>query len=177
MMQSFKPMLVTLIPVGIILAWLTAHLAFMPIMPADEFTVRAAFPLELTGEATLSVPSGLELVTQQTVPLEIGVDTSPWFSDKSVRVAQWNIRAQELGEYTINFSYENKNVSQRLLVSDDPEYATPRLSHDDVFLFTQIDNQKLVLWDLGFYQLGGFGIYIILSIVFSLIVRRLMGLH
>src|SRR3989344_3449858 len=43
MMHSLKPTLVTFIPLIIIFAWLSSHLAFYPLIAGEQFTLDAEF--------------------------------------------------------------------------------------------------------------------------------------
>jgi uncharacterized membrane protein (DUF106 family) len=57
MKESFKPLLVSLIPFLLIFFWLANHFAYHPIMPDQPFTVTAKIAEEFSGNATLTSPT------------------------------------------------------------------------------------------------------------------------
>ena len=66
MMQSMKSTLYSFIPIIIIFSWMTAHLAYDPILPGQDFTTTVTFEKNVNGMIELSVPKGITILT----PLE-----------------------------------------------------------------------------------------------------------
>ena len=60
MKQSFKPTLITFLPIIIIFGWLNAHLAFEPLMPGEDFTATLLFDEEAEGEVSVKVADGVD---------------------------------------------------------------------------------------------------------------------
>jgi len=67
MKESFKPMIITIIPFLLIFAWLNANFSYLPIQPQQEFAVYATFQDD-SGIASINItPDGLiEFVTNQS---------------------------------------------------------------------------------------------------------------
>src|SRR3990167_6922652 len=80
MRHSFKPTLITFIPIILIFGWLGAHLAFVPIMPGEEFTVGVLFE-SAQGKAHIVVPEGIEVVGEDVKDVNSGTE----FTLKGVR--------------------------------------------------------------------------------------------
>src|SRR3989344_3084932 len=107
MKHSFKPMLITMIPILLIFGWLNLHLAYEPIRPGQQFMVNANFVPEYIGNATLSSEK-LEFISNQTTVVENGI-------------ASWKLKG-EAGSYLLEVKYDDKPFIKELLISDKREY-------------------------------------------------------
>lgn len=168
MKQSFKPTLVTMIPILIIFGWMTGHLAYDSISPGVPVNVTMFFEKTQTGDAYLQVSSGLSIVgvSQKTI-------------DERTHTAMWTVKGVSEGKYDLTFSKDGEKVSQPIIISAESEYAKPVLAYSKSATFVQskIGNNSKVVLDLGFYQMGYLMTYLICAILFSLGIRKLMNLH
>lgn len=163
MKESFKPMFITFIPVIIIFGWLNLHLLYEPLMAGDEFTVTAEMQKGALGEVSLYAPDFTNL--------------TPLSNNIVEREASFTIRANELGEYPIVYSYNGINESQQVLVIDELTYINPvvKVSGDSPFKQLRVNLDKMYLIDFAFVHLNGFWSYILLTVIFSLLLRKLFG--
>lgn len=164
MMHSFKPTLITFIPLIIIFGWLNANLAFVPIMPDTEFTTTAIFDKETTGTISLVVPEQLQLIT----------DSTPSIVDNQ---AQWKLKGPA-GEYILEYVYNDQSYNKELLITEQQKYKQPLMKVKDSALnMIQTDHNKIKPLNLFGWKVGWLGTYIIFSIAFSMILRKILKLH
>jgi len=162
MKHSFKPTLYTFIPIIIIFGWMNANLAFLPIMPGEDFTVTATMVEGLPGNVILtSIP---ELYIEEPV------------KPASEEVI-WNLRAQK-GEYDLVVEYGDKTFHKSLLVSDSKYVAPTQASEGSVEKITlgMTEVKPLNGFSIFGWEPGWLGTYIILSIVLSLGMRKGLGI-
>ena len=160
MRHSFKPTLITFIPIIVIFGWLGGHLAFEPIMPGDEFQLRVLF--ETPVDAKLVVPEGLEHLGNTTTKVE--------------NEAVFHLKAEKEGEYFVTID-AGKQYSKEVIVSTEQRYAAPVENYEGAVKSMSIDYNKLVLVPIGYRDwFGWLGVYIITSLIFSLVLRKLMKL-
>ena len=167
MKHSFKPTLFTMIPILLIFGWMAGHLAFEPIYPQEAYSVTAFFKEGLTGNATLIVDEGTELV---------GVSTQPI----SLEGVTWALKSRE-GSHLLKVQMGTIEQSKNVLISKELKYedAVSLFDHSDI---TQIKINYKELKPLGTFSLFGWhpgwlGIYIILSLVFSISLRKLLKIY
>ena len=164
MKESFKPLLVTMIPFLIIFFWLSNHFAFYPIVPDEPFTVTAEFEEGLGGEATLSVPEQLSL-TEPTKQVEDGVAT-------------WTLVGPP-GRYTLELAYAGATVSREVLITEEREYVQPEKPLSGSVESFNVNNKKLLPAGNGFalfgWKPGWIFWYILFSIPISLGLKKLLG--
>ena len=159
---SMKPTLVTFIPIIIIFGWMHAHLAYEPILPGQDFTVTANFKNGV-GDVSLSVPDGLELISNPTQTI---VDNK----------ANWLLNGG-LGEYVLEYEFEGAKYNQELLIADTLLYKQPiKPVKNEKLKSLQINNEKLKVMNLFGWQVGWLGTYIIFSLIFSMSLRKMMNL-
>lgn len=167
MMQSFKPTLFTFLPIIVIFGWLSAHLAFIPLAPNNEFTITANFEPGTDGQISLNMQEGIEILSSSAVTI-------------NADAAQWKLKG-DAGQYKLEFNYNDKTYTKDLLISDRQEYAIQTESINEVGLINiNIDYTKLqplqsipllrsIPWINGF---GWLGTYILFSIAFSMSLRK-----
>jgi len=182
MAQSMRPTFITFIPIIIIFGWLSAHLAYLPLHAGEEFSVDLAFKKNIEGNVTLEVGKDIEILTESTQKI----------IDQKVR---FGLRA-EPGEYLLTFTHYNDVFTKRVLVGDQKKYLHPIkrsqsfidyiYSQNDGFLpkgdLQQIQVNNAGLKPLGEVSIFGWkpgwlGVYIILSIIFSMSLRKLMKIY
>ena len=167
MKHSFKPTLITMIPVLIIFTWMVAHLAYDPILPGESFSLTATFKQGAVGNATLMLPVGGQLVSD--------VATKPVAPEVS-----WKVQAPEgTSEFSVEVpgSIQKKDVivGSRLIVAD----QIALYQHSDIEKIS-IGYDKLT--PLGTFSLFGWypgwlALYIFFSLVFSIVLRKVMKLY
>jgi uncharacterized membrane protein (DUF106 family) len=164
MMHSMRPTLVTFIPLILIFGWLNAYLAFEPILPNTEFQVITTFDKASLGEITISPPEGLTLINNATQIISDGY-------------AEWTLKGIT-GEYLLEFNYDNKTYNKDLLITEKQEYKTPeKRVNEDNLKTIKINNEPVKPLNLFGWQIGWLGTYIIFSIIFSMILRKILKLH
>ncbi|MBD3310290.1 DUF106 domain-containing protein [Candidatus Woesearchaeota archaeon] len=164
MKQSFKPMLITMIPVFIIFGWMNAHMAYLPITPGEEFTTTMELEKGIEGEVELIAPEEIEMIDDPLQKIGAGE-------------ARWRLKGPA-GEYMLEYRYEEESYTKELIITDEREYAEPELKvKDDEVNAIRIGNKPLKPLDLGFWQIGWLGTYIIFSIIFSQVLRKLLKVH
>jgi len=167
MKHSFKSTLYTMLPILLIFAWLNSHMAFNQIMPDQEFKVTALFA---DGHAaTISLSSIPDLVF-------IGNSTQTITENTAV----WTLKGSA-GEYKLQYDYNNENYDQELLITTEREYAPPEKAYSDSKLKkTAIGNAPIrPFGDLSLFgwHPGWLGTYIIISLIASILLRKLMKVY
>lgn len=165
MKQSFKPTLITFIPIILIFGWLNAHLAFVPLMPGDEFTIRALFDEGAQGKVLVNVPEEIEIIGDNI---------------KDVNDAKFQFKGKKEGSYFIDIEHEGKIYSKEAVITRRQEYAEQIKTFNGPVRSIAIEYKKVK--PLGEFSLFGWkpgwlGLYIIFSLVFSMGLRKLMKLH
>lgn len=165
MMQSMKSTLFTFIPIIIIFGWMNAHLAYEPIMPGQDFTTTVQFEEGASGEIELtSFPKGI---------------TIDGYAAKEVKDGKvsWLLNG-DTGEYQLEYKFDGQTYKKDVLITDEHDYKTPLTKlKDGKISAIQIDNQPLKVFNLFGWKIGWLGSYIILSIIFSMLLRKLMKLY
>lgn len=167
MKHSFKATLITLLPILIVFGWMQVHLAFMPIMPGDDFTITTSLIEDLKGKIEIVSPEEIEVLgdsVQEVNPEVI-----------------WELKALEEGSYFIDFKNEGKVISKEIIVSKNLEYAEPiEDKWKKTFGVIQINYQKMTplgKFSLFGWQPGWLALYIIFSLVLSMSLRKILRLY
>jgi uncharacterized membrane protein (DUF106 family) len=164
MRHSMKPTLITMLPIILIIGWLSSHLTYQPLLPGEEFNVTVF----ATGIPELTIEPGnltvLGNLTKSTI-------------DGSFR---WALKGDR-GEYNIGFSYGQVYAQKKVLITDELKYEQPieKVKNSPVTLI-EIGNKKLKpLGDFSLFgwQPGWLGIYIIISIATSMGLRKILDIH
>jgi uncharacterized membrane protein (DUF106 family) len=165
MMHSFKPTIITFIPIIIIFGWLNANLAFMPIMPDTAFTTTMFFEENVVGEAELIVPEEIELMSDAVQEVEDGKAT-------------WKLKGAA-GEHTLEYRYDEKNYLKEVLITEQQAYKAPlqKVKNGGDVQAIQVNNKPLKLINLFGLKLGWIWTYIIFSVVFSMILRKILKIY
>lgn len=164
MMQSFKPMLFTFIPIILIFGWLNSHMAYEPIMPNTEFTTKMVFANNVNGEAELIVQEGLTLINEANQKIITGK-------------AEWALTGEE-GEYILEYKFNDKSFTKDLLITNKRAYKpVQKKIKDNEVKSIDINNNKLKALNLGGWKIGWLGTYIIFSIIFSIVLRKVLKVY
>jgi uncharacterized membrane protein (DUF106 family) len=167
MSSSFKSTLYTFIPIIIIFAWLNSHIAYYPLYPNQEFTVDATFGTGARGNITLS-----------SIPeLDIDSATQEIVDEK----ATWRLNGGA-GEYKLMFLYNTEEYEKKIVITDERMYETPEYPIKDSKLkMIKIGNKAVRPFGESFnifgWHPGWLATYIILSLVFSTVFRKIMKVH
>ncbi|MBT4935789.1 DUF106 domain-containing protein [Candidatus Woesearchaeota archaeon] len=166
MKQSFKPTLITMIPILIIFGWMAGHLTYEPIYPGETYSVTALFAEGVTGDAELIVSDGTEIISESIQQINSGVT--------------WNVKSDE-GEHLLTVKTKNIEQSKKVLITTEVKYAEPLevFDHSDIEKIQINQNKLKPLGTVSIFgwQPGWLGLYIIFSIVFSMGLRKLLKLY
>ncbi len=181
MMHSFKPTLFTFIPIILIFGWLNAHMAYYPLVAGNQFSININFADGTVGTVTLTAPQGITLLD----------DPSQTIQSNSV---QWDMKG-DAGTYTMDYTMNGTEFSHSLIITNsinDRQYANPVLSAKNLGLSKDsglqtltISNRKIqpfkevplvgsIPWIGGF---GWLGSYIVFSIIFSMLLRKVLKVY
>ncbi len=164
MMHSMKPTMITFIPIILIFGWLNANLAFLPIIPGAEFTTTITFANGAIGPVELLSQDGIKIVSD---PVQ----------DIMNNQARWTLKGDE-GDYILQYKIGDRMYEKDLKISSERYYATPlKKVKDDMVKQISIDNEKMKPLSIFGWKLGWLGTYIIFSIIFSMVLRKLLKLH
>lgn len=166
MSHSMKSTLYTFIPIIIIFGWMSAHLAFEPINPGEDFTVSVFLEDGVSGEISLEV-----------VPEGLNIEGSNMKEIKDSEI-KWVLNGNA-GDYLLEFTLNDANkYNTDVLVTDNHEYKQPiKKVGDGSVDRIEIEHNKNIVLNLFGWKLGWLGTYIIFSIVFSMVLRRMLKIY
>ena len=175
MKRSMKPTFVTFIPIMLIFWWMSANLAYLPLAPDEPFNVTAEIDKNYVGSVDLRVlegQEGLRLISDTTVQPQ---------NNK----AEWILEGKE-GIYTFEVAAGSSRHQKRIIITGERRYESVEERFSDSPIKKLIvGNQRIqpmqdipllgsIPWIGGF---GWLGTYILLSIIFSISLRKLFKLH
>ncbi len=164
MSHSMRSMLFTFIPIILIFGWMNSHLAYEPILPGQEFTTSILFYDTVKGNAELIIPEGITISGEANKTIE----------DSEIK---WVLKGKE-GEYLLEYNIDSKSYTKELLITKEQSYSKPiKIIKDKTVRQITIDNNKMKVFNLFGWKLGWLGSYIILSIIFSMILRKLFKVY
>jgi len=168
MKQSFRPMLFTLIPILLIFGWMQERLAYEPVYPEQEFSVRIQLEKGFAGLVNATAPEGI-VVTGES---------SKEISDST---AIFTFRGEE-GTYTapgITFTVNGKSYTKDVIITTKRgAYATPLIRvNDKTVKSIETVQDKLRVITIGSFSLSWIWSYIIFSIIFSSVLRKVMKVY
>ncbi|MCH8329064.1 MAG: DUF106 domain-containing protein [Nanoarchaeota archaeon] len=164
MKQSFKSMFYTFIPIIIIFSWMNTNLAYDPILPGQEFTTSVVFGDDAKGVIELSVPHGIIIDGAAKKEVKDGV-------------VKWILSGKE-GEYLLEYIFEGKKYSKEVLITRENKYIEPvKVIKKDIIKSIEIGNAPKKLLNLFGWKIGWLGTYIIFSIMFSLVIRKIIKVY
>jgi len=164
MMHSMRSTLFSIIPILVIFGWMNANFAYDPILPGQEFTTTITFEENVDGTIELSVPRGVA----------IGDKARKEVKDGEVK---WILSGDE-GEYLLEYILDGKKYSKEVLITEENRYKDPtKRVRDGVVESIEIDNEPKKLFNLFGWKVGWLGAYIMFSILFSILVRRIIKVY
>lgn len=169
MKHSFKVMLITMLPVLLIFGWMNAHLQYEPVMPGEEFVVVASFAKGVTGKVVLEVDKG-----------EVVGDASKTIDDE----VYWRVKSSE-GERTLRVIVGDDTEEKKVLVTKELEYLEPVSKYKSKIKTIEVEHNpvkpvnELVGGELSIFgwQPGWLGLYIIFSLIFSIVLRKVFKVY
>ncbi len=166
MKHSFKATFITILPIILLFGWMNAHLAFEPIFPGETYSMTAVFKEGITGEAELIADEGTELSSPATQPV--------------ANMVTWNLKSTA-GEHSLTVKSGNTQQSKNVLVTNELKYEEPfsLYKHSDIEQININYNKMHPLGEVEFFgwRPGWLSLYIILSIVFSLGLRKIFKVY
>jgi len=162
MKHSFKSTLFTIIPIIIIFSWMSAHFAFFPIVPGAEFTLTAHFSPGAKGNATLELPEGIS-----TPQPEQEIEDN---------AASWSLSGDK-GEYLATVVYGDKGYDKEILIDEYLYKAPSKTFKNEAVTSITLSNKERKIFNLLGWKLGWLGTYIIFSIIFSIVIRKIMKVY
>jgi uncharacterized membrane protein (DUF106 family) len=164
MMHSMRSTLFSIIPIIIIFSWMKANFAFIPIFPGQDFTTTVVFEENVNGIIELSVPAGIT----------INGDARKEFRDGSVK---WVLNGNE-GEYLLEYIFNGKKYNKEVLITEKNRYKAPIKSiNDGIVKSIEIEHKPKILFNIFGWKIGWLGSYIIFSIIFSTIIRKVIKVY
>lgn len=170
MKHSFKPTLITFIPILLIFGWMNAHLAYEPIVPGGSYSLTAFFAEGVVGEAELIVDDNEKIEITSEVRQEVNSQVT------------WNFKAKGEGEHYLTVKKGNDEQAKKILVTNELAYEEPIsvYQHSDIKKI-QIGYNKLrpagTQFSMFGWQPGWLGWYILFSLVFSLGLRKILKVY
>ncbi len=169
MKQSFKPTLITMIPIILIFGWMAGVLAYEPIFPGETYSITAIFEKGVVEDALLVLDEGSELVLGDSTLMPI-VDGK----------ATWRLKS-DAGEHVLGVSVGDVSEVKDVLITTELRYA-PQMDvykHSDVKSIEINYNKLKPAGDFSLFgwKPGWLGWYILFSIVFSIGIRKLLKIH
>lgn len=172
--SSMKSTFITFIPLLMLFGWMQANMAYTPITPGEEFTTTAQFANASPGlNITLNAGSGLEMLDSPVQEVKNGI-------------AVWRLKSGTEGAYSLAYSLKNETYNLSVLVTEQFRYENPVLmkpkgiSKNSQLAKITVDLQPLRPFgefSLFGWRPGWLATYIILSLIFSTLMRKLLNAH
>jgi len=169
MKHSFKPTLITILPIIVIFGWMAAHLAFEPIYPGETYSITAMFEKGTTGQAELIPDKNTELLSDAVQDINSEVT--------------WKMKSKTEGTHILEVKHGDQSHTKKVLITKELiDYEEPftLFEHSEL---TQIKINYNKLKPLGpdfsifGWQPGWLGLYIIFSLVFSMGLRKILKIY
>ncbi|MBI5065070.1 DUF106 domain-containing protein [Candidatus Woesearchaeota archaeon] len=156
MSESLKPMLYYFLPIIFIFGWMSTNLYFHPLTANEEFSIDV-----YAKNVSLTNYEGLNLIENKMISVNGG------------EVNRFSFKGN-YGDYLVLLNADGKEIKKRVLI-DQKKYNTPEEKINEIKILTS--NKPVILLNLGFTQLGWLGVYIISSVIFSSLLRKLMKVY
>ena len=164
MKHSFKPTIITFIPIILIFGWMSSTFAYESIKPQQEFIVTVIFEKNTNGNAELIAPEDITILGDQIKKIE---------NDK----ATWTLKGNE-GEHLLEFVYGNEKQQHNVLITSNNKYLNPIKKTNGTIKLMQTSHKKLIVLPIGYKDwFGWLGTYIIFSIILTMALRKVMKVY
>lgn len=173
MSHSLKPTLITLIPIFFIFGWMNATFAYESIKPMQEFNVYAVFDNNANGEAAITVPEEITIIGNSKSAISSGVVNKRNYE----KISSWKLKGKE-GEYIIEIDYNSEKQQHTFMITDENKYLPPLKQTKGSIKSIYTEHKKKILIPIGFRDwLGWLGTYIIFSISFTMLLRKILKVY
>ena len=159
MKESFKPTLVTFIPIILIFGWMNSALYFEPILPNQQFSVDVFVDKNLQGNVSVEVDNGLTVLDGLSKSV---VGDKAVFSFKGIE-----------GEHLMTFNFQNDSVQKKVLITDEQKYVSPVKKTNGKIRMISVRQKKLKV----LFGLTWLWAYIIFAVVFSILLRKMLKVY
>jgi len=158
--KSMKPTLITFIPILLIFGWMSAHFAYEPLTPGEQFTLHTTMEKGIDGNVSIIVPEGLEIIGESNKEI----------SEGGVR---FSLKGEQ-GEYYATLKHGEETIDKEILITTKRSYSTVLENYkSEVFKSITLGNQQLkVIWKLSWIW-----IYILFAIIFSMGLRKALKIY
>lgn len=178
MFQSFKSTIYSIVPILLIFGWMNANFAYEPILPWQEFTTTVVVK-NFDEKIELSVPEGMK----------ISSDAIKEVKDSEVK---W-VLSGEKGEYLLEYIIDGDEETKEVLITTEHKYkkvdktkkpflsffSPPEsyISEGSSIELIRIDNKPKKVLNLFGLKLSWLWTYIIFSIIFSILIRKIVKVY
>lgn len=162
MRHSFKPTLITFLPLILIMGWLQANMAFEPIPAETEFSVTVQTAKDFQGQVELLDTPGVEVLGERNQTPQHGAVAFKLRAPEGLHTLQFKAGAQFSADVRIGGSGAVQQIK-----------AIKQSGVQQVV----ISYPKNVILDLGFWRMGWIGSYIIFSLIFSFALRKVLKVY
>lgn len=179
MMHSMRSTFITFIPIIVIFGWLSSNVAYLPIVPGEEFEVNILFNKDIN-KVTLDVPDDLNIIDGQATKVVAS------------KKASWILMGEKSSDYELQFSFGDEKISKNVKI-DHTKYLKPTMRPkgfiDSLYESTdeyipkgssvreiKIGNEPFKANLFGL-RIGWLGTYIIFSIIFSMVLRKILKIY
>jgi uncharacterized membrane protein (DUF106 family) len=166
MTHSFRATLFTFLPIIIIFAWMNAHYAYEPLYPNEPFQMILSFEKNSVGNVSLTLPDGMSAVGSLNQQIS---------ADKVIFI----LKGKE-GIYDKNNSlkvdYGDSIFYKDIIITNEMKYSakdTP-IKNSNLKMISMDYKKKVILPYLNW---GWLGTYILLSIGFSMGLRKWLNVY
>ena len=170
MKHSLKPTLFTMLPILLIFGWMSGALAYDPITVGESYTIMADFAEGVSGQAQLVLDLESEFSSSEAVQM---------ISEGS---ATWRVKSSVAGEHILAVETGDASETITVLVTEgELDYADAELKFEesDISKISVGYNKLTPLGGLSIFgwNPGWLALYIVVSLILSLSLRKAMGLH
>jgi len=163
MTHSMKSTLYSFIPIILIFGWMNANLAYEPIMPGQDFETTITFEEGVTGFIELSVLEGLTINGKAKREIK----------DSNVK---WILNGDE-GDHLLEYIFDGKKYEKKIIIAERGYEEPFKKIKDGTVNSIEVDHNKNILFNLFGWKLGWLATYIIFSIAFSMIIRKIIKVY
>ena len=184
MRHSFRTTIYSFIPIIILLGWVSSSVAYLPITPNEQFNATILFNKNFQGNITIDVPPEIKSLSSKTITIEESKAT-------------WSLKAQKEGDYELMFNADSETLSKEVIITNKLKYSPiikrkrgfidfiygPREGYlESTSPAQQIKLSNKPTKPLGKISLFGWepgwlGVYIISSIIFTMILREFLKVY
>lgn len=189
--ESFKPMLITLIPILIIFGWMNANLVYEPIFPDEIYDVSLTFKPGFMGNVTL-MPNENTIIlndktqiinSQEVLKAGSGFFNRLFGSSALAPGNTWSLKSKA-GTHNLTFSAGTENKSKEIIISKEFEsYPRAELFNGENIESIQVGIKPLKPLGSNFnipllnWNPEWLGIYFILSMILSIVLRKALNVY